>query len=328
MSKTLDKVDKRILYELSLNCRIADTRLAKMVGKSKESIRYRIKNMMKDQTIKGFSAYINASKFGYRGYKLYLKTRENPELKKKFIDHLTNRPDVFWIGVGDGAFNVGLTFFARNNEEFYNKENQLFSEFSDVVISKVTGSIVHAIGFGEKFLIDEQVSELEPSLVVGDVEGYRLDESEKRLLSLLLRNGRMRLVDLVKKTDTSMETVRSRKIKLEQKGVIERYRADIDFRSIGMEFYKVFLYLEGLTPQKQKKLYNLCRSDANVVNMVKVIAPWNIELEIMAENYSTYTKVINRISKEFSDILVNVESTVLSDDQLYPSKKTIFDLSD
>ena len=45
MNPQLDKIDKRLLFELNQNCRIPETRLAKMVGKSKEAVRYRIKNL-------------------------------------------------------------------------------------------------------------------------------------------------------------------------------------------------------------------------------------------------------------------------------------------
>jgi DNA-binding Lrp family transcriptional regulator len=59
MAYTLDEVDNRIIYELDANCRIPETRLAKMVGKSKESVRYRIRRLREEGVITGFTTYVD-----------------------------------------------------------------------------------------------------------------------------------------------------------------------------------------------------------------------------------------------------------------------------
>ena len=62
MAYNLDNIDKRIIFELDKNARIADTKLAKIVGRSKESIRYRIKKLMDDKIILGFTTWIDPIK--------------------------------------------------------------------------------------------------------------------------------------------------------------------------------------------------------------------------------------------------------------------------
>jgi hypothetical protein len=52
-----------------------------------------------------------------------------------------------------------------------------------------------------------------------------------------------------------------------------------------MEFYKAFLYFDSLLPDDEKRLYETCRRDPNVIYIVRQISPWDIELEIMVENY-------------------------------------------
>jgi Lrp/AsnC family transcriptional regulator, leucine-responsive regulatory protein len=319
----IDKVDRRILFELDQNCRIPDTKLAKIVGKSKESIRYRINNLIKSGVIKGFTTYTNNSKLGYMAYKIYLKTREKTQEKKRFVDYLKNRPDVFWLGIGDGAWDIGLTLLAKSNEDFFNEKNRIFSEFKDIMIEGTLGSIVEAVGIGQKFFVDDSGLRVKPAIVISEPTTVKLDEKDIVIVNALLANGRMRLVELVRESGISLDSIRNRKKRLEQEGVIQRYRALVDHRRLRMEMYKTFLYLEGFSPDTEKKLFSFCKTHPNIVNYVKVIAPWSIELEMIVESYSDYNKVISKIKEEFADSIVNVDSIILSEDYLYPAKMTV-----
>lgn len=323
MNSGIDKVDKRILFELDQNCRIPETKLAKIVGKSKESVRYRMNNLVKSGIIKGYTTYTDTSKFGYMAYKIYLKTREKADKKKEFVEYLKNKDDVFWIGIGDGAWDIGLTMLAKSNSDFFNEKNKIFSEFKDIMIEGTLGSIVEAIGIGQKFHVEGEDIKINPAKVISEPQKIKLDETDKLIVDALLKNGRIRLVDLVREADASIDSVRSKKKRLEDTGVIQRYRALIDTKKLGMEMYKTFLYLEGFSPQTEKRLFSYCKTHPNIVNYVKVIAPWSIELEIIVDNYAHYNRVISSIKEDFSDSLVNVDSIILSEDYLYPAKATM-----
>jgi Lrp/AsnC family leucine-responsive transcriptional regulator len=326
MAMGLDKIDRRILFELDQNCRIPETRLAKLVGKSKEAVRYRIKNLRASGIIRGHTAHINMGLLGYRGYKAYLKIRERPELKRKFIEHLGGRRDVHWVGVGDGAWSIGITFLAQSNDEFYRAKNELYAKHRDIVLSEVNGSLVEAVVFGKKFLMEDGAPATKPLIVFerGAVP-VETDALERKILSALLRNGRIKLVELAGLCGTSIEVVRNRIKRMEEKGIIQGYQVDIDYQKLGMEFYKAFLYFEGLSPKTQKRFYEMARRHPNMLHLVKVIAPWAMELEIMVDDYHKYNEVINQIRRDFADVLINVESTNMGQDYIFPAKTTVFD---
>jgi len=327
MNPQLDKIDRRILFELDQNCRIPETRLAKLVGKSKEAVRYRIKNLRESGIIRGYSAHINMGELGYQGYKVYLKIREKPTLKKQFLEHLKTRKDIYWVGVGDGAWGIAITFLAKSNEEFYLKKNELFAQHRDIVISEVNASMVEGVVFGKKFLMGEEPIAVKPVIVFGKAKNAPdIEAVERKILGALLRNSRIKLVDLAQLCGTSIEVVRNRIKRMEERGIIQRYQVEIDFQKLGMEFYKTFIYLEGLSPKMQKRIDEMSRRHPYIINCVKVIAPWTMELEIMVENYAKYNEVINQIRREFADVLINVESTNMNEDTVFPAKETIFDL--
>ena len=57
--------DRKILFELSRNCRLPTTQLAKRVGLSQQGITYRINRLIKTGIISDFITEIDLRKIGY-----------------------------------------------------------------------------------------------------------------------------------------------------------------------------------------------------------------------------------------------------------------------
>jgi len=68
----IDLKDRKILYELDLNCRQSNTQIGKTVGLKKDVVSYRIKRLQEQGIIKNFWTEINTFKFGYFGLRLTL----------------------------------------------------------------------------------------------------------------------------------------------------------------------------------------------------------------------------------------------------------------
>jgi DNA-binding Lrp family transcriptional regulator len=320
MAYVLDEVDNRIIYELDANCRIPETRLAKMVGKSKESVRYRIRRLREEGIITGFATLVDMTRVGFKAHKLYLQTREKPKLMDSFISHLHTRDDVFWLGLGDGAWNVGLTFLAKSSAEFFNEKNELFSRFRDLVLEESVCTVVEAHLIGKKFLANDYAP-ITASRILGATEKNRIDRKDFEILNCLILDGGMSYVGIGSKIRLPPDTVRNKVREMERSGIISRHAVSIDYQKMGYEYYKTFLHFEGLVKKEDKRLFDIALKHPNVVNYVKVLAPWDIELEIMARNYHSYNEIINYFKEEFSDTLVKVETTVQEIDEVYPSRK-------
>jgi len=125
-SYKLDKIDRRILYELDKNCRISDNKLAKIVKRSREAVRNRIKKLEKDKIILGFIASINPSKFGYIFYKLYFQLANIPEERKKFNTYFKDLPGLYWFGGNDGVWDFHTTMYAKDIKQI-NKFSQILN---------------------------------------------------------------------------------------------------------------------------------------------------------------------------------------------------------
>jgi DNA-binding Lrp family transcriptional regulator len=318
----LDASDRKVLHALHLSARVPETLLAKRLRLSREVVHYRIRQLSTRGIIPLYRTWIDLGRLGYNIYKLYLKMSGDRARRSEFFEHIRSRDDVFWLGIADGAWDVGVTFFAKDKGEFFDRTNELFSRFSDIIIEKKIGLVVDIWVYPFKFLIGK---EDEPRTLFGNVEENELDGTDRRVLAALMHNARAKSVDLANSAGVTVDILRSRMKRLEERGIIGWYAAAIDHTRLGMEFYKTFLYFDNLGKKEEAKLLEFCKSQPNIVHMVRLIGPWEIELEIMVENYAAYNKIMHELRAFFPNELRNIESAVMSEDYVFPARKTIFD---
>src|SRR3989344_4151660 len=115
----LDLLDKHILFELDKNSRIPTSLLAKKLERSRETIVYRINNLMKKGVIKKFRTVINPAKLGYSLYRVYAQLENNTEKKEELLKNLKASDHIYWLGLCDGVWDIIFVFFTRNNKTFY-----------------------------------------------------------------------------------------------------------------------------------------------------------------------------------------------------------------
>ena len=59
-----------------------------------------------------------------------------------------------------------------------------------------------------------------------------------------------------RKTESTIEIVRGRIRKLEEKGIILNYRIAVDFNKLGLEFFKAIIYFRKLSDKDEKSFLN------------------------------------------------------------------------
>ncbi len=320
MALGLDEVDERILFHLDVDARVPETTLAKRVGRSKESVRYRIRQLEERGIITGYSVWIDPTVLGYQTYKLYLKLKNKPGERKDFLRFIKSEKTVFWLGIGAGVWHVGITFFARNNSEFYRLRQKIFSKFGDLILSSYTASIVDALVMSKKFWDNEKVEMIR---IFGDPGSFEIDDLDKGIIRLLFKNARTKLVKLARMLNSNPETIKSRIKRMEQSGFIVFYRGAIDFNLLGYELFKTFVYFSNLSEDEEKAFVDYVKNKPNIIHFLRTFAPWEMELEVLVKSYEEYARLIDDMEEKFSGVILNIESTIMSGDYVYPSKEVI-----
>ncbi|MBU0977435.1 MAG: Lrp/AsnC family transcriptional regulator [Nanoarchaeota archaeon] len=322
MAYKLDAIDKRILFELDKNARIPDTQLAKLVRKSKESIRYRINKLKEENIILGFTIWIDPVKLGYQTAKIYLSLANVPEKKKKFIEYIKQDKRLFWLGIAEGAWNAGLTFFVKSNAEFFDLKNNIFTKFKDLILESHTASLVSVHYHDRTFLHQEKTSW---KTLFNETKDHKIDDISIKILKALFRNSRENIASIAHDNNTTVDIIKNRIKKLEQEKIISRYLAVLNYQKLGYEFYKTFLYFKNLNDTDLQNLMSHCESHPNIIHLVKQISPWDIELEIMCQSYEQYNEIISGLTAKFSGIINKVETAIMGEDYVFPAKEMVFE---
>ncbi len=316
----LDRIDRKLLSELDKNCRIPNTQLAKKIKKSRETVQYRIQQLISKGIITGFITSINPNIFGYYMFKVYLKLENIPQEREKFYAELKKNKDIYWYGISDGAFDCVFAIVSKSATEYFEKINSLLSRWKHLIIAKILGTMVDTRQYNKKFFLKES-KESSPTSVIfgGDVKDYQLDEIDSRILNILANNARIPLLQLASKLHSTIEIVRNKIKKLEQQKIILSYRIAVDLNKLGLEFFKVILYCKALTKQDESALFEWMEQHPNSLYAIRSLAPWEMEFEFAVESYHHFNQIISELRQRFPHVIRNHEHLIMSYESWMPA---------
>ena len=151
-----------------------------------------------------------------------------------------------------------------------------------------------------------------------------LDELDQKILNNLAQNARINLVELSKKTKSTVDIVRNRIKKMEKKEIIIQYRVAINHTKLGYDLFKAFIFFNNLSEKDEIKLYEYVKQNDKIVYLIRQLSAWDIELEIMAESYEEFNHLMDDIRIEFAESLRNYEFVLMREDIWVLGDKDIF----
>ena len=314
----LDKVDRKILTELDKNCRIPITRLAKIVMKSRQAVEYRINQMVKKGIITSFNTAFNPHKMGYKIYKIYLKLRNIPQEKQRLFTYLKSSGNVYWMGECSGSWDLIFGVFAKSDYEFFNLKNELISKFNKILVEEEGGILVDVEQYPKMYFTNETTP---PVMFAGEITYNELDKIDHSILSIIMNDARISLVELAKRVKSTEIMVRNRLKKLEQKGIIIQYRIGVDVNKLGLELYKSIIRLDKYSKEDEKKLLAFFSSLPNTQYYIRNL--WQIEPELIVSDYQEYYEIIEKAKKEFPNVIRTVDTVLMITDEWTPGFKNL-----
>jgi len=140
-----------------------------------------------------------------------------------------------------------------------------------------------------------------------------MEAIDRQIISLLCADGRMSLADIARETGLSTSALHQRVRRLEQRGLITGYRAEVDYRAVGLPL-TAFVSLTPIDPATPDDVpdrlapiaeIEACWSVAGAesyILKVRVVEPADLE-ELLARiraiaNVSTQTTIVLSTSYE------------------------------
>ncbi len=304
-------IDRKIIYELDFNSRMPLTQLAKKLRISKQVAKNRIDNLVKRKIIKGFYTDINASKLGLEVFMVYFKFHKmSPVIEKKFIEYMCGQESVGVNISVNGKWDYTIDIWASNVVEFKKHYNKIMRNYEKYVKNKQIVIETDFYYFKPKQILDKKSNE--QISMTGDIEKSELDKFDKKILMHLAKNSRISLVELSEKIHLTPNAIKKRIKILEKKKIILGYRVFIDYQLLGFLHYRVFLHLDNLSEEIEKKIINFLKNHKTCVSITKTIGYCELEFRPICKSVDEFYELMDELRKEFSDYLKEYESIIYS----------------
>jgi len=296
----IDLKDRKILYELDLNCRQSNSQIGKKVGLGRDVVAYRINKMEEEGIIKNYWANIDSFRLGYNVFRVYINFQYvTSDIKEKVIQYFVEYP-YSWVVVSEKSpHDLSLVFWVKDIYEFYRFWDATLDKFEEYFSEYHLSIYCGAIVYKKSFLLPELN---EPNRRICEIrcggKSVDIDETDYKLLNELAVNARAPLIDLAEKLGCSSQNVSYRLKNLIKDGVINGLRVDVDLSKLGLQGYKLDIHLKD---HKMKKPILDYLEDKNYVEYMNFSIGWaDLGPEFVVKNFDELSAILDDINNNFS----------------------------
>jgi len=297
---SIDVKDRKILYELDLDCRQSNTQIGKKVGLKKDVISYRIKRMQDDGVIRNFWTAINTFDLGYSVFRIFIALQNTTaEKKNQIIDHFSEYRNAWAVISSRGEFDLSVVLWVNDNYEFYQFWGKTLDLFEEFFAKKIISLYIKTIDYKKTYLLPDQAKpeNREHYRIISSTNKVTIDKMDYQLLNELAVNARCPVVDLAAKLHCSSQSISYRMQNLMKKDIIKAFRVHIDYPKIGLQHHKVDIYLKE---HKQRDAIVDFMKSKSYLQCLNVAIGWaDIEPEFVMKDISEVDEIVNEINAKF-----------------------------
>lgn len=304
----LDKKNTILLEILENNCRITNSEIAKKLNISKQNVEYRIKRLKNEGVINGYYPVLNFGKLGYYYIRITFSLQHMLENKKnELFQYLKDRKEFFWVFHLSGPCDIGAALLVKDLAEYKKKINQLYEQFGEY-ISDQDETIVTGLNYYSYSYSSESSKLLLCSQQTPQSEVVKLDETDERIFQALCSDKRLSVVEIATMLGITSKIVSYRIKKMVEQKIILAFRAIIDYKKIGLEYYKLFITLSSYDTSKVKKFKEYLASHKKVLYEVEAIGISDkIDIEVLVSSNSELLEFQDELRREFPELIVSFD---------------------
>lgn len=237
----LDLKDRKILYELDLNARQTDSEIAKKVGLKRDSVRYRINKLIENGHINYFMTILNSMKLGYTWYRTFFKFHNlTLEKEEEIIEYLKERAS--WISKVEGTWDLNTGIFVKNVYEYRDLINQFLLKYSSFIERYDVAIVTREWSYHRDYLLNKRQKTSKPILMGFDpqkkYQTETIDETDYKILKTILKNARIKTINIARELETTEMVVRYRLKRLIQNGIIIGFTPFLNIHKLGYIYPK------------------------------------------------------------------------------------------
>jgi len=303
----LDLKDRKILYEMDVDCRQPISEIAKKVRLSKDTVLYRIRKLEKDNILLRYQAYINHGKLGYMSARINFKLQNTtPEKEKEIIEFIQKQPFVGFFASVEGNIDLVVWVLVKTVNELNEFWEVVTKKYINHIEKTEMGVYTKIVHYPRTFFLDNKRNTKEMIFTSVD-QPEKLNKTDLEIIKILTKNARESIVSIASKLKISAKTASAKIKSLEKRQIIRGYTALFNMEKLGFSYYKIYFDFQNTSPEKIKKLDGFIISHPNIVYRDYVISGHSCEIEVQVKNEKELRDLIDEMKKEFSPIIRSYE---------------------
>lgn len=307
----IDSLDRKILYYLDGDSRASYSQIAKALKTSPQVIKYRIENLHKNGILLYCWPMVEYRGLGYFFGLHFIKLQNmTTEKEREFYAYLNKHKYIPIVMRGQGYADVILAIDGKGVHHLNEIMRELQNKFSNYFLEWDTVIPIGFSRFNRNYLIKSE--EITPNVAfTGAPIEVKLEESERKVLSMLNYNARTPISEIANRVKISYEKVVRIIKKLESSGVIQCYTILPDHVKLGYPRHRILIKLKNLNEKEERRFFTYCNLHPNIIHHLKVLGNWDLVIDIEVESVDKLREIIMDIKFKFSEIVQRIESTYI-----------------
>ncbi|HLC87119.1 MAG TPA: winged helix-turn-helix transcriptional regulator [Candidatus Nanoarchaeia archaeon] len=306
----LDLKDRKILYQLDLDARQSDSHIAKKVKLSRDAVKYRINKLLEKGFINYFMTVLNSMKLGFNWYRTFFKFQNlTVEKEEEIIGWLRDKAS--WITKVEGIWDLNTGIFVKDVYEYRDIINEFLVKYGEYIDKYEVAIVTREWIYHHDYLLNKKQKTTTPQLMgykeKGNYKIEKIDKIDYKILSALLKNARMKTIDIAKKINSTEMVVRYRIKKMMENGIIIGFRPFLNVHKLNYIYFKTHFTLHNLTPEKKKKIFDYIHVHPNTVHTTELVGGADLETEFQVTHNNEFHEYIKDIRLRFGDIIRDYE---------------------
>jgi len=301
MQEKINLKDRKIMYQLDLNCRQSLGSIGSKVGLPKNVVAYRIKRLEQGGIIKNYYTIVDASRLGYQSLRFYFDFQYTDRaVEQEIIEHFKSSKLTWWVGSMEPLHDLGVVLWLKDFSRFYEFWKQTLEKYGHYFKAYYNHVYIKLIHYPFSYLIGKNHHE-QKAQETGSHEPVGHDQTDIRILRLLAANARASLTEISKNLGISVTVVNYRIKKLLQKGIIQGFRTNFDLNKLGIINTKLNIYLKDFSVAK--KIITLMEKDPRLIYTDFTIGYADVEFEFHLKSIDEIHDIIESIKLRFPGVV-------------------------
>ena len=307
----IDLKDRKIIYELDLNCRQSNTQIGKKVGLKKDVVSYRIKGLQEEGVINKFYAAIDSFKLGYDVFRIYINFQYiTQEKKEEIIKYFVDSENTWRVASSRGRYDLIVTVLVKNPTPFYAFYEETLKRYRYYFKEIFFSQLYEMFGYKHAVLFDEISSDEKAYEYRYDGKIVNIDPIDYKILYLLSSNTKIPSVEIARMINITSATVINRIDKLIKLGVIQSYSIDIETNKLGYKSFLVNLAIRNY--EKKNHIISYLSNIPFIYEIHKAIGGCDLELTLFTLNFEHFQRLMEDLRNKFPEDITNYDYLFVS----------------